>query len=172
MNVERGYYMDMIAEVKKKLECYCERLGFDAPVAQDELEPATRFRAALDYDPITHATFLMELLLHTKDRNIRICYLDASATSINRVEEIDRADIENGTERFKSFRARHVRLFDCTVEGSYFMKGDMADWLVFYDAATDMGVFQTASAQILDAMGEYVVQVPSEIRGSDQRKPL
>ncbi len=57
----------------------------------------------------------------------------------------------------KDLRENHASLYDCKVEGSYYLFGDSGEWAIFYDAGSDFGVMLSQNNRLMVSMAEFLI---------------
>lgn len=115
------------------------------------------YKAVFDYDPILNNGFLRELLSVITDESLHIVYVDIRNTKVQKHVILDPKE-PSIDSRLESFSVDHLMLHDCQVEGSYFISIDSGDWVVFYDAESDVGVILSDKNEVMTTLFEYIVQ--------------
>lgn len=114
-------------------------------------------QARFDFDAICNSDFIEKLFQFVSDVSIYIVYVDITDVLIQKQVAFDKSELLS-TSVLSEIRKNHAILYDCKIEGSYFLCGDSDSWLVFYDAQSDLGLLFSDDSQIVGGMSEYVMQ--------------
>lgn len=115
-----------------------------------------KYIAGFDYDAISHQFFLDRLLQFVDDKSIHVVYVDLTNVSVQKSIFFNKARLLSSYEMSK-LQHDHAILHDCKVEGSYFLHGDSAAWILFYDAQSGFGCLLSDESMVINYLSEYVV---------------
>jgi hypothetical protein len=115
-----------------------------------------RLKAFFDYDMIVCHEFIEVLLKNSLDCIVDINYINIDLCKIVKTISLESKFLLEDPDQLKEFRRKHISLYNCSIEGSYFLSDDKNYWFIFYDAQTDLGVFMTNSESLMLSMSDYL----------------
>ena len=117
-----------------------------------------KYQGSFDYDPINSDGFIEALCSLVGDTSLHIIYTNIDSCVVQKSIQFRISDVlSDKGNKLQNLRDNHALLYDCTIEGSYYLFGNLGEWIVFYDASSDFGVILSQENKLMISMSEYLI---------------
>ncbi len=114
-------------------------------------------REHFDYDPINCDRFIEVLCSLVGDIDLYVIYTNLDCCVVQKSIQLNVSGLLSNDSVLKDLRENHASLYDCTIEGSYYLFGDSGEWAIFYDAGSDFGVMLSQNNRLMVSMAEFLI---------------